>query len=98
MLINKESKEWEDQSNRAENENWMGKDWVCVPKSLQGIVKSSAPYCILQIENSELVGVVPTERPPAVAKLTAAAEIDTLKARTQAAEDALMFLMDNGGM
>lgn len=64
MIINTSDKGFETQSHRIYPENWNGDGWIAVPPELESVVMENAPYIELQIDDSVLVGVTPTERPP----------------------------------
>ena len=55
--------EWQIQSHRTPDENWMGDGWICVPERLKNAVELHAPYCTLSVENGVLVGITPIEKP-----------------------------------
>lgn len=64
IIINKSTKAIQFQSHRPEGDNWMGNDWVLVPKDLEQLALSSAPYCELVFDKvGILVEIKPTEKP-----------------------------------
>lgn len=84
MLVNMKTLEWEEQSIRPDNENWLGDDWLCVPESMKESVKENAPYCVLEIEAGALVGITPTERPPVIPEPTTEDRVKTLESQLKA--------------
>ena len=63
MIINTETKAYEEQSHRRYPDNWQGEGWLPVPPSLEPRARAYCPYCELVIEDGTLVGITPTERP-----------------------------------
>ena len=65
MIIHKQTKALETQSHRPA-ENWMGKNYYMVPDGSERAQKIivSYPYFEFVVEDSELVNITPTERPP----------------------------------
>ena len=62
-IINKNTKQYQSQSNRCYPENWMGDGWIAVPPELEAQARACCPYCLLEIENGALVDITPLERP-----------------------------------
>lgn len=77
----------ESQSNRTEN--WMGDDWVEVPKNLEPSVLETLGWCDLQIEDGVLVGITPTESP----ELEPVQTVPTSEDRLSALESAMLSMM-----
>lgn len=63
MVINTETKVYEEQSHRLYPQNWNGKGWLPVPPRLEPRARAYCPYCELVIEDGTLVGITPTEWP-----------------------------------
>ena len=63
MIINTETKSYEEQSHRRYPDNWQGEGWLPVPPRLEPRARAYCPYCELVIEDGALVGITPTERP-----------------------------------
>ena len=90
-IIHKTTHGIQSQSHRQYPENWEGPEWLPVPPELEGLAAQHAPYCTLELdEDSNLVGITPTERP---------AEPEpppSIEERTAALEDALLTIMTEG--
>ena len=63
MIINTETKAYEEQSHRRYPDNWQGDGWLPVPPRLEPRARAYCPYCELVIEDGALVDITPTERP-----------------------------------
>lgn len=63
MIINTETKAYEEQSHRRYPDNWQGEGWIPVPPRLEPRARAYCPYCELEIEDGVLVGITPSERP-----------------------------------
>ena len=63
MIINKETKSYEEQSHRRYPDNWNGDGWIPVPLALEPRARAYCPYCELVIEGDVLVDIIPTEKP-----------------------------------
>ena len=63
MIINTETKAYEEQSHRRYPDNWQGEGWLPVPVRLEPRARAYCPYCELTIEDGALVGITPSERP-----------------------------------
>ena len=63
MIINKETKSYEEQSHRRYPDNWNGSGWIPVPIRLEPRARAYCPYCNLVIENNTLIDITPTQKP-----------------------------------
>ena len=79
MIINTETKAYEEQSHRRYPQNWNGDGWIAVPPVLEPRARAYCPYCELEIEDGALVGITPTERPEPEPEPDYEAQIATLK-------------------
>ena len=100
-IINKNTKQYQSQSNRCYPENWMGDGWIAVPPELEAQARACCPYCLLEIENGALVDITPLARPepeptePEPGELEILqAENKTLKAQVQALSEQQGFYED----
>ena len=63
MIINAETKSYEEQSHRRYPDNWNGDGWIPVPLALEPRARAYCPYCELVTEGDVLVDIIPTEKP-----------------------------------
>ena len=60
MIVNIDTKEYEEQSHRKYPENWNGDGWIPVSKEFEEIIRSNYPYFELFIDENSLTRVTPT--------------------------------------
>ena len=86
MIINTETKEFERQSHRTYPENWNGDGWLAVPPELEAVVRDSAPFCELVVEDGKLTDVIPAAKPVDLDVLRAAKHAEISAANEVAIE------------
>ena len=63
MIINTETKSYEEQSRRRYPDNWNGDGWLPIPPRLKARAEAYCPYCELVVKDGELKDILPLPRP-----------------------------------